>query len=294
MSVSGCPTQGVKPGRILGRVKRTLRNLGVSLGLVVALLGLPELVLQVLDWPPQGIYEDPNQPVWRLRPHLVDAQVRFPEQDRTFTLHTNSLGFRGDEPLRPHTVCLGDSTTFGWGVSQDEAWPAVLGQTLGIEVLNAGTPGYSTHQGLAELDRALQAGAERVILAYLVRDADPAPMPDSARVPVPSTGALKLPQALRSLRPKGPVTPTGDAQRVPPAQFHDNLVALQERVRDAGAEPVLLAFPMVEPATEHVAVLDALGALAPTLPRDAFFAEDPIHLTPQGNAALAAWLAEHL
>jgi hypothetical protein len=275
-------------------VKRTLRNLGVSVGMVVALLGVPELVLQVLDWPPQGIYEDPNQPVWRLRAGLVDAQVRFPEQDRTFPLHTNSLGFRGPEPVAPHTVCLGDSTTFGWGVTQDEAWPALLGVALGVEVLNAGTPGYSTHQGLAELDRALSAGAERVILAYLVRDADPAPVPDSERGPGPSTGGLKLPQALRSLRPPGPTTPTGDAQRVPPEQFSENLTALVDRVRAAGAEPVLLAFPMVEPATEHVAVLEDLGALSPTLPRDAFFAEDPIHLTPQGNAELAAWLAEHL
>ena len=62
----------------------------------------------------------------------------------------NSLGLRGAEPRgAPYRiVCLGDSVTFGWGISRDDAtYPAALGQALGrrdVEVLNAGMPRWNS------------------------------------------------------------------------------------------------------------------------------------------------------
>jgi lysophospholipase L1-like esterase len=63
----------------------------------------------------------------------------------------NSLGLRGPEP-RPgarRIVCLGDSVTFGWGVKDDEAYPAVLarslaGETGDVDVINAGMPRWNS------------------------------------------------------------------------------------------------------------------------------------------------------
>jgi hypothetical protein len=63
----------------------------------------------------------------------------------------NSLGFRGHEP-RPaaayRIVCLGDSVTFGWGASGDQAaYPAVVERSLaahGVEVINAGMPRFNS------------------------------------------------------------------------------------------------------------------------------------------------------
>ena len=66
-------------------------------------------------------------------------------------------------------------------------------------------------------------------------------------------------------------------------------------VNAAGAEPLLLAFPMRAPANEHLLALRGLSGearvLEPVLEAEAFFDEDPVHLTVEGNDQLAAWLA---
>ena len=65
---------------------------------------------------------------------------------------------RGSNEFR--VLSLGDSSTFGWGVLYQEAYPTVLAELLRealpeleIHVLNAACSGYSTHQGLEMLKR---------------------------------------------------------------------------------------------------------------------------------------------
>jgi lysophospholipase L1-like esterase len=86
--------------------------------------------------------------------------------------------------------------------------------------------------------------------------------------------------------------------RVPPEAYRSNLETLVARVRGSGAEAWLLAFPMREPPAAHLAVLREMSTkvrvIEPSLPADAFFAEDPIHLTPDGNRELAAEVATAL
>jgi lysophospholipase L1-like esterase len=70
-----------------------------------------------------------------------------------FTATTNSLGFRDHEFAEVRSaacrvVAIGDSFTFGWGVSLDDSWPKVLETSLrqtglGVEVANLGFPGGS-------------------------------------------------------------------------------------------------------------------------------------------------------
>lgn len=61
---------------------------------------------------------------------------------RSFTVSTNSLGYRDDEIVgQPvEIVCVGDSVTFGWGVTQAESYPEQLEKSLGVNVLNTGVP----------------------------------------------------------------------------------------------------------------------------------------------------------
>jgi len=63
---------------------------------------------------------------------------------RTFYTSTGPQGLRGHGFQTPapgfRIVCVGDSITFGWGVSDDETYPAQLQRVLGVEVLNAGMP----------------------------------------------------------------------------------------------------------------------------------------------------------
>jgi hypothetical protein len=83
------------------------------------------------------------------RPH-DPQEVRSLDRDqrikrvRRFEVSTNSQGYRGPELVEPaphpRIVCVGDSVTFGWGVSAEESYPARLAALLGVDVINAGVP----------------------------------------------------------------------------------------------------------------------------------------------------------
>lgn len=72
-----------------------------------------------------------------------DRLKRFARR-RRFTVSTNSQGLRGPaikaKKSGPRVLCVGDSVTFGWGVTQQQSFPARLAQLLGVEVINAGVP----------------------------------------------------------------------------------------------------------------------------------------------------------
>lgn len=102
------------------------------------------------------------------RPHdpaEVRAADRFARitRRRTFTVSTNSRGLRGPPLQQPkagaRVVALGDSVTFGWGVSVEHSYPALLADRLGVEVVNTGVPAMKpgsmaawASQHLADLD----------------------------------------------------------------------------------------------------------------------------------------------
>ena len=80
------------------------------------------------------------------------------------------------EPRPPVIVALGDSLTAGFGLPQDQAFPAQLEAALrarGIEarVVNAGVSGDTTAAGLARLDWALPDDASAVIIELGANDA---------------------------------------------------------------------------------------------------------------------------
>ncbi len=72
-----------------------------------------------------------------------DLDARFTRR-RSFQVSTNSLGLRGPEPAIPppsfRILCAGDSITFGWGLPVEQAYPALLAEELGVEVINGGMP----------------------------------------------------------------------------------------------------------------------------------------------------------
>jgi uncharacterized membrane protein YqjE len=75
-------------------------------------------------------------------------------------------------PPGPTVICLGDSYTLGWGVQQDETYPARLQSMLGQTVLNTGMSSYGTIREV-ESTRALdKSGVSTVIIQYCFNDAD--------------------------------------------------------------------------------------------------------------------------
>lgn len=281
----------------LADVTRFLRNLMYSAFTAAFALSLFEVALRVSGWPDPGIYAGDPASLWTLRVSMPARQVPFRERNTTFSVRTNSFGYRGGEPSPGAILCLGDSTTFGWGVEEDEAWPMVLGHLLGERTVNGGVPGYSTVQALATIDHALTLKPRLVLLAYLVRDAELAQVADADRRPGPARPDFAIARAIRALR-GGQTNRPGTVRRVSPTAYLANIRTLVARIRAAGANVRVLAFPM---QTEPTPYLDALRALdgdvpvlTPILPAAAYFPEDPIHLTAKGNADLANLLAGKL
>ncbi len=97
---------------------------------------------------------------------------------------TNELGLR-DDPVIPKTdrifriLCLGDSGTFGHGVPVEDTYPNVLeqrlqvraGQSLKIDVINAGVMGYNLMNILASAE-TLIASLQPNVVTYMFVDND--------------------------------------------------------------------------------------------------------------------------
>jgi acyl-CoA thioesterase-1 len=70
---------------------------------------------------------------------------------------------------------LGDSLTSGWRLSEEEAWPAVVGRALSergapIRVLNAGVSGETAPEALARLPAVLDNDPDVLVVALGIND----------------------------------------------------------------------------------------------------------------------------
>jgi lysophospholipase L1-like esterase len=95
-------------------------------------------------------------------------------------IRINSLGFRGKEFSKNkgnayRIVALGESTTFGCTLRpQDRPWPEVLEQMIQerikparpVEVINAGTPGYTLQKNLLRLPMDILPLKADMIISY--------------------------------------------------------------------------------------------------------------------------------
>lgn len=94
----------------------------------------------------------------------------------------NSHGCRGAEPAGdgPLVVALGDSITFGAGVHEAQAFPALVAGELSrlgtpVRLLGCGVSGYNLEQMMARYDRDLaRLGPSLVLLNLFVDDLSPA------------------------------------------------------------------------------------------------------------------------
>jgi hypothetical protein len=153
-------------------------------------------------------------------------------------------------------------------------------------------PGHSTAQGRTFAQPLLARRPTVVLLGWLVRDAQLAPRADSAARPTPWLRRTRLARTLQLLRAPSvalPSLPATGVARVDPTTYAENLAAIVAVARANGGTPAVLAVPSVTPPLEHLRAMGTVDApvLAPTLPRDAFFARDPVHLTVAGNDTLA-------
>ena len=212
--------------------------------------------------------------IWtKLKPNVeVDALNPYNEFELakgvTFHFSSNSDGFRGREfgPKRPgviRVVCIGDSSTFGWGVDDDYTYPHLLEKRLNrpggpeVEVFNLGIPGFTSRHGLGVLRHyAFDLDADYFVFSFGVNDAREVlrPVHEVLAQDEGWRGALRftalrfktyqlLRKAAFSLSTRTS-SDTGTPKLVPSVsaqQYAANLRTMVRIARAQGARPVLLA-----------------------------------------------------
>ncbi len=183
-------------------VRGPTRRLGCAAKLAITLAAFGfgllacEIVVRVLDLapPPMEVRsgttmkasDDPvlifeNQPGATERIEYRDAPDAAPT---IVELHVNAQGFRGPvvaeaKPANTFRIaCIGDSHTFGYGVADDQSWPAELERLLrarspdrAIEVMNCGVDAYDTLQEVIWMEKKVLAFApDLVLLEFYVND----------------------------------------------------------------------------------------------------------------------------
>ena len=167
------------PARRSRRRRTRARSLLFGLAVAAILIWLGEIGLRLGGVQPA--YTADAVGGWRMQPK-ADAETIKTREGNSFVLTTNADGLRTSArkarlPGIRRVVIMGDSTVFGWGVSDGETFPDALGVALGpgVEVINAGQPGYSTTQMVALFERSIAAFSPDVLVVFV-------PMHDDNRV----------------------------------------------------------------------------------------------------------------
>ncbi len=257
----------------------------------VGFFGVCEWALADKGW--SGLYDGDAGYDWRLKPSLDLPQVSHVEMGSHFSVQTNEKGFRTAAlpEAEPWILALGCSTTFGWGVEAEQAWPAILQSELGIPVFNAGVPGHSTVQGRRVADELLALHPTLAILGWGLRDAQKTIIPDVERKPAAFPRNTHL---FKWLNQKliVPAVNRGHTPRVSEDHFAQNLTAMIEMAESKGIKVLLLDMTGRSDTPGHGAVLSKMGrpVVVPQLSTAMVFDQDPIHLNIAGNRALAQLL----
>lgn len=119
---------------------------------------------RALDYP--DVFVKDHNLFWRFRPDQTITSEFF--QGKTY--HINRRGLRGPDltvpKLKQRILAIGNSCTFGWGVTEDSIYVRRLGRLLDdqYEMINAAIPGYTTLQGKRFLQNDLLRLEPEVLL----------------------------------------------------------------------------------------------------------------------------------
>ncbi len=170
------------------------------------------------------------------------------------------------EPLPPGTMvlALGDSLTAGYGLTPEQAWPALLAEKTGWKIVNGGVSGDRAGDALTRLPALMEEHAPRLVLVTL--------------------GGNDM------------------LRKLPEEQIRGNLARILDLVRSRHAQPVLMATPRpsvagalfqnlspppfyAEIAKERKVPL--IDGAVPEVLSDPDLKLDPLHPNAEGHRALA-------
>ena len=162
-----------------------MRNLIANLGLVligVLMSGLiSEVTLRMTDVMPElesplsSSHQSDAYLGWSGKPNV---RLRFRRSEFDVLVEHDMEGWRQPKPVRPavptsRILVLGDSFTWGWGVTQGQVFTDLLQAALPdtVAVYNRGGPGFGTAQEYLVLQRELAARVyDAVVLMFFIND----------------------------------------------------------------------------------------------------------------------------
>ncbi len=250
-----------------------------SVMLVVALVGLELAARFVAPIVPGYKISPEKEEMVLLNSHPTRLWYTAPgvKQSAGFTASINELGLRGPLPADPkpadvpRILVVGDSSLFGHGVADNETLSAqleraLLGRGLRAEVINGGTPGYSTEQTLRFLDEVgWDLKPDLLLIGNLwsdnnydwFQDADllhtvntfSGPLASSALFRISSTWVDRL-KGGRGARivswTANSQVPTTAGRRVPLPQYAANLAKMMAQATEHGAGALVLSLTNIE------------------------------------------------
>ena len=314
------------------------KKVGFSVVPLIVVGAAVELGLRSAGWPQITEAFEHNTPFWVTDPDLNRKPFPHKEESALFRVSSNSDGLRSgpSEAQKPEgtqrIMTLGCSTTFGWGVDDDETYPYRLGQIIAeqygdaVEVVNGGQPGYTSFQGIWLWEKTLKAYEPDVVLVgYVVQDARKAAYSDKSQAVLQgdhrflkdnvlynSRVYLALRSFLGGVQVKAKERPQkgqGGIYRVPPQDYVDNLRTFVDQIKAMGATPVLFGFPLERAGytAEHRKILKAASAQlsipyldlqgqmeAASREAELYFKRDRGHANAAGNAQIAEWVYDFL
>lgn len=296
-----------------------------------------EVALRVSDWPKVTAAFEHIEPFWTIDPDLSQSEMKHKEENTSFVVDSNRDSLRLHSSFDWDTsnfriMTMGCSTTFGWGVANDESYPARLEQYIHKEgfdktaVINAGQPGYTSFQGEWLWNRTLKNYKPDVVLiGFVVQDARKAAYSDRSQailqkdyrflkdnVLYNSRAYLGLRSLIGSVQIRAKERGEGDVggvYRVPPEDYVHNLRALIASVREQGGTPILFGYPLERSGytANHRVILKAaaeeLGVLLldpqdkmeqATRTSQLYFPRDKGHANAAGNDLIAQWVFDFL
>lgn len=235
----------------------------------------PSEFIDAQEWRYVDWIEKDSDLLWRYRPSQV-IDGNFIKSGR-YTI--NSHGYRGPEftpekqPGITRIVCLGESNTFGLGISDDAVWPRQMEKKLNSldpqkrrwEVLNLAVTNYSTIQGVRQAREMLPPlKPDIVMFCYSWADHQPSAngVPDESIDPGPpwriAAGNLLNRSAAwrwlqlgwsKILSPESPSTsiPGIDQRRVPSTEYSENIERISRGALAVGARPITVTSPISWP-----------------------------------------------
>lgn len=240
----------------------------------------PQQKAQVADSAHSTIFEGDPLLLWRLKPNLDHVVWDFT------VLSTNAQHLRSDGPLLKkqagsiRIVCVGDSVTFGYRVPtvwpdkpneydrQALPYPMLLEKELRaanpnkqIEVVTLAVPGYSSHQGLAWLQREIDSlKPDLITISFGWNDASLSDVPDSEAIKTDwraitvrwlvnhSQAFAHATHWLRARQP-APAKVVRPAPRVSEQDYLNNMMAMAQLARQKQAAVIILAAPYRDQVT---------------------------------------------